>query len=158
MDRTTAYATIELLAATWPNCFAVKYRDRRPLKIGIADDVAAAVEGAITSDELDAAFAVYTRQPGYLRGLKGGAARVDLDGNPAGAVTAEQAATARRHLERIRTRQSARVRAKGLAMEAAKQAAEEATRAAELASGKRKPLQRLPGLRHRGSSVAATIP
>jgi ProP effector len=155
MNLTTAYATIELLASTWPNCFAVKFRDRRPLKIGIADDVAAAVEGAITSEELDAAFAVYTRQTGYLRALRQGAARIDLDGNPAGVVTADQAATARRHFERVLARQSARTRARGLAIEEAalkakaeaeeaKRAAEESKRAAEIAAGKRKPVLRLP--------------
>jgi ProP effector len=155
MKIDTAHATIELLATIWPTCFAVRFRDRKPLKVGIAKDVAAAVAGAITPAELDAAFALYTRQLGYLRALQEGAVRVDLNGNAAGAVTADQAAMARRHIERIWARQSARVRARGLAVEAAaakakaeaeeaKRAAKEAQRATEVAAGKRKPVLRLP--------------
>jgi ProP effector len=148
------YATIELLAATWPHCFALKFENRKPLKIGIRVDAAAATKGAITPEELAAAFALYTRQAGYVRALKEGAVRVDLDGNPAGVVTAIEAAHAQRILERIRARESARTRARGLAIEAAAQkakaaaqdaqrAAAEAKRAAEIAAGKRKPLLKL---------------
>ena len=156
MNINTAHATIELLASTWPACFAVKFRDRKPLKIGIAKDVAAATEGAITPEELEAAFGLYTRQTGYLKALKEGAVRVDLDGNPAGTVTAEQAAMARRHIERIEARRSAQVRARGLAIEAAalkaKAEAEEAKRTAEVVAGKRKPLLRMP---RQGAAAAA---
>ena len=35
------------------------------------------------------ALTVYTRRVMYLRGLVAGAARVDLDGNPAGEVTVQ---------------------------------------------------------------------
>jgi ProP effector len=139
-----AYATLELLAATWPNCFSVKLADRRPLKVGIAKDIATAAEGAITPEELGAALHVYTSHKRYLRTLQEGAQRVDLDGNAVGTVTAEQAAAARRRIERIEARHSARVRTNGLAAEAAKRAAQEAERAAEVAAGKRKPVLRLP--------------
>lgn len=155
MSLKAAYATIELLASTWPKAFNVKFADRQPLKIGIGKDVAAAVEGAITSDELGAAFALYTRQAGYLTKLKEGAIRVDLDGQSAGLVTAAEAAHARCQIERIEARKSARARARGLAIEAAarkakaeaeetKRVAEETKRAAEVAVGKRKPTLRLP--------------
>jgi ProP effector len=153
MNFNTAHATIELLAATWPACFAVSFRDRKPLKIGIGKEVAALVEGAVTQEELDAALGLYTRQKAYLKALKEGAARVDLDGNPAGVVTAAEAALARRHIERINARASARTRAGGLAIEEAKRAFEEAKRQAEIAAGKRKPMLRLP--RSAVASVAA---
>jgi ProP effector len=157
MNLNAVHATIELLAATWPRCFAIKFRDRKPLKVGIANDVAAAATRAITAAELDAAFALYTRQAGYLKVLKEGAVRVDLEGAPAGTVTAEQAAMARRHIEKLERRKSARIRAQALAMEEtlrkAKRTAEEAHREAEIAAGKRKPLLRLP--RSEAASAAA---
>jgi ProP effector len=147
-DIKAAYATVELLAATWPQCFSVKLAGRRPLKVGIAKDIATAAEGAITPEEQGAALHVYTSHKRYLRTLQEGAQRVDLDGNPVGTVTAEQAAAARRRIERLEQRHSARVRANGLAIEAAarqaKAEAEGVNRAAEVAAGKRKPLLRLP--------------
>jgi ProP effector len=160
------YPTIDLLAATWPRCFSAPLSGRRPLKVGIGKEITAAAEGAITPEELDAALRLYTTQKGYLQKLREGAHRVDLDGNPAGMVTADHAARARRYIERIEQRQSARVRARGLAMgeasrkakaeaEAAKQAAVEAMRAAEIAAGKRKPMLRLP--RQRAAVAAQQI-
>jgi ProP effector len=149
------YATIDLLAATWPRCFSAPLSGRRPLKVGIGKEIAAAIEGAITREELDAALRLYVGAKSYQRKLLEGAQRVDLAGIPAGAVTADQAARARRHIERIEKRQSAQTRARGLAMEEsvrkAKAEAEQvqreaaaAKRAAEIAAGKRKPLLRLP--------------
>jgi ProP effector len=149
-----AYATIELLASTWPKCFSAPLSGRRPLKVGIGKEIAAAAAGAITPEELDAALQHYVGAKAYQQQLREGAQRVDLDGNPAGTVTAEQAAMARRHIERLEARHSARVRAKGLAMEAAarkakteaeaaKRTAKEARREAEVAAGRRKPLLRL---------------
>jgi ProP effector len=153
----SAHATFALLAEAWPRCFAIIFRDRKPLKVGIGKDIAKATEGVLTPEELDAALTLYTGSKPYLRAMTEGAARVDLEGNTAGTVTAGQAATARCRIERIEARQSARVRARGLAMEAAalkeKADAEEAKRAAEIAAGKRKPLLRMP--RHMAGSAAA---
>jgi ProP effector len=108
------------------------------LKIGIRAEVEVAAAGAITPIEIEAAFDLYTRRPGYLRALKEGVVRVDLDGNPAGVVTAIEAAHARRHIERLEARASARTRARGLAIEeAARKAraeAEQERRATEEAS------------------------
>ena len=151
-----AYATVELLAATWPKAFSVEFAGRKPLKVGISKDIAAATEGAITAEELEAAMNLYCGHKGYLKKLREGAQRVDLDGTPAGVVSAEQAAMARRRIERIDQRHSARVRAHGLAIEEAalkaKAEAEEAKLAAEIAAGKRKPLLQMP---RRGAAVAA---
>jgi ProP effector len=148
------YATVELLATTWPKAFSVEFAGRKPLKVGISRDIAAATEGAITPEELDAAMNLYCSHKGYLTKLRARAQRVDLDGSPAGEVTPVQAAYARRRIEQIDQRRSAQVRARGLAREAAavktkaeaeqaKLAAGEAKRQAEIAVGKRKPLLRL---------------
>lgn len=79
-------AAIALLAETWPACFAVYERRRRPLKIGIHHDVLAALDGAVTPRDLRR----YVHNRHYLWRMVVGAVRVGLDGNPAGAVTSDQ--------------------------------------------------------------------
>lgn len=157
MSETTSikdvYATIALLAATWPKTFSVEFAGRKPLRVGIGKHIAAATEGAITTAELEAAMDLYCSHKSYLKKLREGAERVGLDGSPAGVVTAAQAANARRRIEQIDQRTSRRVRAYGLAKEeeaARKAEAEAAKRTAEIAAGKRKSLLRLP------QSVAAS--
>jgi sRNA-binding protein len=103
-DFTAAHATIDLLAATWPACFATKPDERRPLAVGIGQEITAATEGAITSEELNATLRLYVGHKRYQRALKEGAQRVDLEGYPAGAVTAEQAAKARQRIEEMEAR------------------------------------------------------
>ena len=90
-------AAIALLAETWPAAFFEYERRRVPIKVGIRDDILAALDGAITPEELGAALRRYTGNRHYLRALAfpaAGAARVDLDGNPCGEITKEQAARA----------------------------------------------------------------
>ena len=60
------------------------------------------------------ALTVYTRRVMYLRSLVAGAARVDLDGNPAGEVTVQDAEHAAARLAKIlASREAAAVAAKG---------------------------------------------
>lgn len=93
--RDLAVAAIALLAKTWPACFVVYERRRRPLKLGIHHDILAALDGAITPQELSRALRRYAGNGGYLRSMVAGAARIGLDGSPAGpAVSAEEAASA----------------------------------------------------------------
>lgn len=64
---------------------------RRPLKIGIhAELVAAGVEPNL----INAALRLYCASYGYRRAMLTGAARLGLDGEPAGVVTLEEAASA----------------------------------------------------------------
>jgi sRNA-binding protein len=65
-----------------------------PLKLGIHHDILAALDGAITLQELHRALRYYTGNTWYLRATVAGAARIGLDDNPAGAVNAEEAAVA----------------------------------------------------------------
>jgi ProP effector len=138
------HETIEFLASTWPNCFRVKPRERIPLKVGIGADLAAAVAGAITDAEIAIAMRVYVGNKRYLKALREGATRIDLDGNPVGAVTAKEAAYAKTRIAKIDARTSAETRARGLAIRDEKIAAQEAQRAAEVVAGRRKPLLQLP--------------
>jgi sRNA-binding protein len=66
---------------------AVYQARRRPLKVGIHEDIVAALGDAIEPRELKAALAYYTRNVAYLRHMLHGAWRIDLAGNPAGEVS-----------------------------------------------------------------------
>jgi ProP effector len=85
---------IGVLADFWPQAFSLYERRRRPLKLGIRQDIEIAAAGAITVEELKAALRSYTQNIGYLLGCKEGAARIGLNGEPAGRVTADEAAHA----------------------------------------------------------------
>jgi ProP effector len=87
--RTRAKALIAVLAAKLPKCFAVPDTRRRPLKVGIDADLLAALSGTIPRTDLVRALAMYCSSHGYLERVLNGAWRIDLQGNPAGVVTAE---------------------------------------------------------------------
>lgn len=140
------HETIEFMASTWPSCFRVKPSERVPLKVGIGKDLVAASAGAITDEEIGVAMRVYVGNKRYLKALREGAVRVDLDGNPAGIVTPSEATHARHRIDRINARASAETRARGLAIRDAKTAVQEAQKAGDVAAGKRRPLLRLPRL------------
>jgi sRNA-binding protein len=93
-----ATAAITLLAETFPRCFSVYEGRRRPLKIGIHKDILAAVDGALTPLELSKALRAYCANGAYLHSSREGAQRIDLDGNPAGIVTAEESQGAKARL------------------------------------------------------------
>jgi ProP effector len=95
---TTVAAVIALLAEMFPKCFSVYQGGRRPLKLKIHLDIQAGLGGAITPTELHKALGVYCANDAYLRSSQEGAQRIDLDGNPAGIVTAEEAQHARARL------------------------------------------------------------
>ncbi|SRR6266536_3532746 len=86
---------IELLAERFPQAFFINGSQRLPLKIGIFADLAAA-ELTVSSTQLRTALRVYTNSPGYLSAMCEGEARVDLAGDPAGAVTEQEARNARK--------------------------------------------------------------
>jgi ProP effector len=79
------------------------------LKVGIAGDIPARLRRV-----LKVALTAYTGRVMYLRGLVAGAPRLDLDGNPAGEVTAGDAEYAAAKLAKIlASREAAAVAAKG---------------------------------------------
>ena len=76
------------LAARYPQTFVLeKYRPHWPLKVGTAATSWSAAR-SLTTATVSVALIVYTRRVMYLRSLVAGAARVDLDGNPAGEESA----------------------------------------------------------------------
>jgi sRNA-binding protein len=85
---------IELLIAEferlWPTAFAVYEARRKPLRIGIHREVIAALAGKVPEEEVRHALRIYVANTAYMRGLRAGRARVGLDGEKAGEVTAEE--------------------------------------------------------------------
>src|SRR5262249_12241240 len=109
--REAVAAAIALLAELYPKCFSIYEGRRRPLKIGIHKDILAAVDGVITPAELHGALGFYCSNPVYLGHLRKGAWRLDLNGEPAGGVTRDEAAHAREMLARIKTKKANRAMA-----------------------------------------------
>src|SRR5262245_11626870 len=87
--RARTKAVITALAARFPECFAAPDTRRRPLKVGIDADLLAALSGTIRRTELIRALGMYCSSDGYLERVLTGAWRVDLEGKPAGVVTAD---------------------------------------------------------------------
>ena len=93
-----------ILAAAFPACFSIKRR--RPLKVGIKDDIAPRLAEAISESELKGALRYYTSGSNYLRRVSAGAARIDLSGNAAGCVTEDEANSARARLRGVRRKKA----------------------------------------------------
>jgi ProP effector len=106
MSRNAIRAVISLLAEKWPCCFSITESGRRPLKLGIRDDVLAALDGAIPAGKLSAALRWYVSSPEYQRRLLHGAWRVDLNGRPAGTVSQGDEAHARAQLAAIEAKRA----------------------------------------------------
>src|SRR5262245_21511654 len=102
--RARTKAVITVLAAKFPKCFAVPDSRRRPIKVGIDADLLAAIGDALARTELIRAIAMYCSSEGYLERVLTGAWRVDLEGKPAGAVSADDETHAKAKQAGIRTR------------------------------------------------------
>ena len=105
--RSRAKAVVAALATRFPKCFALPDTRCRPLKVGIDADLLAAVGGSIPRTELIRALAMYCSSDGYLRRVLTGALRVDLEGKPAGVVTADDEKHAKAKLAGIRAKRDA---------------------------------------------------
>jgi ProP effector len=108
IDRAEIAAVIVLLAEWFPKAFFVYERRRKPLKLRIDLELQTALDGAIMPDELHRALRFYCGNEGYLRSTLGGAWRVDLAGNPAGAVTLDEEHHAKQRLVAMETKRTRR--------------------------------------------------
>ncbi len=97
--RLTAKDTRALLVEMFPACIQPQGAPKLPLKIGIDKDIRAAAP-QIGGKALWIALQDYTGGKTYQRALVAGAARIGLDGQPAGVVTEQEAAHARHRLRR----------------------------------------------------------
>ncbi len=100
---------IAFLAERFPLCFSTE-GEARPLKIGIFQDVVERVkdEMGLSKTQLRSALRIYTSSWRYLYGIKAGASRVDLDGNPCGELEEQHVEHARQQLEEAKARVQAR--------------------------------------------------
>lgn len=86
---------VELLKAYFPHCFKPS-SEVRPLKKGIKQDLVkflSTVDTIVMEDKacMVKTLAYYVNTSAYHRSVIEGAPRIDLDGNPVGVVTAEEA-------------------------------------------------------------------
>jgi ProP effector len=108
-----AHDIIAALSEFFPAAFTVYERRRPPLKVGIREDIAASLAGAITLAELRLALSHYCHALGYLLACKEGAPRIGLNGQVAGVVTADEAAHAQALVADLRCKRTARVASTG---------------------------------------------
>ena len=104
-NRAANQAAIAQISELYPNTFnreAVK-----PLKIGIQEDLL--VEEKLSKGKIKRALASYVRAPAYYKSLVEGAERVDLKGEPAGIVTAQEAEHAKKMLKQQRDQRQQRI-------------------------------------------------
>jgi sRNA-binding protein len=97
LANTTGLALLALLCERWPKCFVRYQARRRPLKVGIHRDILAALGDAVMRAELSRALRIYVANAVYRARLKEGVARIDLDGQPVGIVTAAEATPVKRN-------------------------------------------------------------
>jgi ProP effector len=86
---------VELLRAYYPACFRAP-NDVKPLKKGIKQDLVkrlSEIETIVTEDKacMVKSLSYYVNTAAYHKSMQDGTVRIDLDGNPDGTVTAEEA-------------------------------------------------------------------
>lgn len=92
---------LPILVKAFPKAFFPKGWSCRPLRVGIFNDLDAVLPCEIDRAELKLYLDIYTKQSRYLRTLKASAARIDLNGNKAGKVTAKEAASAEARFQKL---------------------------------------------------------
>jgi sRNA-binding protein len=96
-----AVDTLLTLRQKFPQAFArLNDNRRRPLKVGIHVDIAAALPD-LDEVAIGRALKFYVSDLRYHRAVAGGAERIDLDGNPAGTVSAGEAENSKRSVAGI---------------------------------------------------------
>ncbi|WP_038174772.1 RNA chaperone ProQ [Vibrio pacinii] len=100
---------IAYVAECFPKCFTLE-GEAKPLKIGIFQDLAERLsdDPKVSKTQLRAALRQYTSSWRYLHGVKPGAVRVDLDGNPAGELDEEHVEHAKAALAESKAKVQAR--------------------------------------------------
>ncbi|MFC0227140.1 RNA chaperone ProQ [Serratia aquatilis] len=140
---------IAFLAERFPLCFSAE-GEARPLKIGIFQDLVERMQGEenLSKTQLRSALRLYTSSWRYLYGVKVGAQRVDLDGNPCGELEQQHVDHARQQLEEAK----ARVQAQRAEQNAKKREAAGESAAAE--PRRPRPAGKKPAVRREGAAAA----
>ena len=103
-NREANQAAVELLIEAYPNTFSLN--EPKPLKIGIQEELVA--DEKVSRGKIKRALATYVRNPRYLQSMVAGAHRVNLAGEEAGEVTAEDEQHAKAKLDEYKERRKAR--------------------------------------------------
>lgn len=92
IKRISTKEIIAYLAEKFPACFSIEGH-AKPLKIGIFQDLAEKLTGdeTVSKTRLRQALRHYTSSWRYLKAIKVGVSRVDIDGNDAAEIDQEQA-------------------------------------------------------------------
>ena len=92
LKRTSTKEIIAYLTEKFPECFSIK-GPVKPLKVGIFQDLAERLEGdeTVSKTRLRQALRHYTSSWRYLKSVKLGAFRVDVDGKEIAEIDEEQA-------------------------------------------------------------------
>ena len=100
---------IAYIAERFPKCFILE-GEAKPLKIGIFQDLSERLsdDPKVSKTQLRAGLRQYTSSWRYLHGVKPGASRVDLDGNPCGELEEEHIEHAKTTLEESKAKVAAR--------------------------------------------------
>ncbi len=106
---TDTNAILAYLYETFPLCFVAE-GEAKPLKIGLFQDLAErlADDSKVSKTQLRVALRRYTSSWRYLKGIKLGAQRVDLDGNPCGELEQEHIEHAQTTLKESQARAKAK--------------------------------------------------
>ena len=83
-------ATLQMLCEKFPAAFFVYEQRRKPLKIGIHHDIAARLGDEVDPKQLRLMMRQYFVNRFYQAAVKEGAVRIDLVGQPASVITAEE--------------------------------------------------------------------
>jgi ProP effector len=145
----TVKEVIAFLAERFPLCFSAE-GEARPLKIGIFQDLVERVQGEenLSKTQLRSALRLYTSSWRYLYGVKVGAQRVDLDGNPCGELEQQHVDHARQQLGEAK----ARVQAQRAEQNAKKR--EAAGESATAEPRRPRPAGKKPAVRREGGAAA----
>lgn len=100
---------IAYIAERFPKCFILE-GEAKPLKIGIFQDLSERLsdDPKVSKTQLRAGLRQYTSSWRYLHGVKPGASRVDLDGNPCGELEEEHIEHAKTTLDESKAKVAAR--------------------------------------------------
>lgn len=92
------------LIERFPQTFFGDPKARKPLKIGVHKDILALDDNKLAAYQLTSALRWYTGALGYQLSIKQGEARIDLQGEASGEVSAEDESAAAEKIKAIRER------------------------------------------------------
>lgn len=93
----------EQLVGRFPKLFSPKGKQKKPIKVGIHEDILKKCP-ELSLDDVKLALRNYTGGPTYLENIKLGQPRFDLDGQPAGTIEDKDVNYAFHRMRSIRKR------------------------------------------------------